>query len=274
MSILIDQEDNEVNLNQGVEADAEQAPAEEVAEEAGFEMPDKLKGKSAEEIAAIYVAEQNYVGDLRNQLGDYRSMTDRFLSMEEKRVADLEEAGADASTYEIDATELLSNPEKVLEEFYENRRAKDTAYVDLQERLNRIEGQVGTNALNERHSDAETITADPAFQQWVGAHPVRQSIAQSAVQNRDVDQLDYLLTEWKERNPGTAEASPTSRNQNELRAAKSVVTESNSASGNSSTSGKPLSRRKLVQLKMNNPDEYSAMSEEILKAYAEGRVID
>lgn len=279
MTILIDPaEEITVDLNQGVESDPATPvkgvtadPIVSTKELDDFTVPDKFKGKTAEEIARSYVELEKHQGNLNNQLGDYRSMTDRFLSLEEKRVADLESAGAEK--FEIDATDLLANPEKVMDEYFEHRRAQDPAYTELQTRLDRIEGQVGQTSIQGRHADAAEVTNDPAFQAWVGAHPVRAGIAQSAVANKDLDQLDYLLTEWKERQPA---AAPTATSQqDEISAAQRVATESVSASGNTSAnSDKRFSRRKLVQLKMHNPDEYSAMSDEILLAYAQKRVDD
>jgi hypothetical protein len=278
MTILVEpSKEVTVDLNQGVESDPVTPvvePAADIAVEAGFVMPDKFKDKTLEQVAQSYVELEKYQGNLNNQLGDYRTMTDRFLSIEEKRVADLEQAGVEK--YEIDATDLLANPEKVLEEYFEHRKGNDPQYTELQSRLDRIEGQVGNSTLNDRHSDAEAVAGSPEFYAWVQEHPYRQGLAQQAVQNKDVDQLDYLLTEFKGQNPSQpADNDSDAQQQNELQAARSVSTESTSASGNTSAaSSKRFSRRKLVQLKINNPEEYSAMSDEILMAYAQKRVDD
>lgn len=278
MTILVDTSEEEaVDLNQGVES----TPVTPVESDAivstkeldDFTIPEKFKGKTAEDIAKSYVELEKHQGSLNNQLGDYRSMTDRFLSLEEKRVADLGKAGVEP--YEIDPTELLANPEKVLEEYFEHRKGNDTEYTELQDRLDRIEGQVGQSSIQAKHADANDITADPAFQAWVNSNSVRMEIAQSAVQNKDIDKLDYLLTGWKESNPGTADTSTDTPQRTELQNARRVSTETTSASGNTSTdSGKRFSRRKLVHLKMSNPDEYAAMSDEILLAYSQKRVDD
>lgn len=276
-SILVDsltEENTDPNQDTTIDLGT-QAPAEEKPQ--GFKLPDKFVGKSAEEIAQSYIELERHQGTLANQLGEYRSMTDRFLSVEEKRLNDLESAQAEqASSFEIDATDLLADPERVLEEFYQSRRAKDEEFQALQQRLARIEGQVGQSALQQNHPDAVVVTNDPEFHNWLNSHPFRANLAQSAIADGNVDQLDYLLTEWKERNPGNNDQQTTqSPRQREVARAQALATETSSASGNTSTnSGKRYRRGDLVRLKMTDPDRYEEMGEEILLAYAQKRVDD
>ena len=242
-----------------------------------FDIPEKFKGKSAEEIARSYVELEKDSGRLRNELGDYRSLTDRLLKLEEKRATDLEGAGAKPKDeYELDPAEFLSNPRETLARWYEHQKKQDPEYQGLQERLNRVEGHIGAQTLTSKHADANELTSDPDFLAFVQAHPVRLSIAQRAVQQQDVDSLDYLLTEYKERK-GALRKEPEPKEDSEINAARRVATEK--ASSGSSTNARPggdkvFSRRKLIQLKINNPEEYAAMQDDILLAYAQGRVVD
>jgi hypothetical protein len=241
-----------------------------------FQIPDKFKGKSPEEIARSYVELEKEFGRVRNDVGEYRSLTDRLLQLEEKRVSDLEGAGAKVEAeFNIDPAELLSNPRESLTKWYEHQRKSDPEYRALQERLNAIEGHVKQQVVTSKHADAEQITNDPDFHDYVKAHPVRLSIAQAAVQNGDVNALDYLLTEYKERKGARQEPEP--KQDSETSTARRVATEKASSGGPTAarTGGdKVFSRRKLIQLKISNPDEYAAMQDQILLAYAQGRVVD
>lgn len=258
------------------ENDIEQNPAPKDQEPTGFAVPEKFKGKSAEEIARSYVELEKDSGRLRNELGEYRSLTDRLLQLEEKRVKDLEGAGGKAEgDFDVDPAEFLSNPRETLSKWYEYQKKKDPEYRAIQERLNRVEGHVGQQTLKSKHSDAEQITSDPEFIEFVKAHPVRVSIAQRAVQGQDIEALDYLLTEYKERKVVPKE--PERKENSEVSAARRVATEK--ASSGSPANPRPggdkvFSRRKLIQLKISNPEEYSSMQDEILLAYAQGRVVD
>jgi hypothetical protein len=277
MGILVDTLDDEfASLNPGVESDpkpAGQEPIVSTKELNEFTIPEKFKGKTAEEIAQSYVELERHQGSLNNQLGDYRSMTDRFLSIEEKRVADLETT--EQEEFEIDPTELLANPGKVLDEYYEHRSAQDPNQATLLARLDQLEGQVGQSALANKHDDATKVLSTPEFQAWVGEDSFRGRIAQQAVASKDVEALDYLLTQFKgTSSTAQADTANESGQQSEVSRAQSVATESSSSGNASASSEKRFSRRKLVHLKMTNPDEYSARSDEILLAYAQKRVDD
>lgn len=275
MSLLIDPVnsgvDNQVASLEGatVEPQVKQEPE-------GFAVPDKFKGKSAEDIARSYVELEKEFGRVRNDVGEYRTLTDRLLQIEEKRVKDLEGAGQKTvDKFEIDAAELLTNPRETLEKWYEHRKLADPVFTEVQERLARIEGQAVQKEVLSRHQDAAEVTNSPEFLSWVQEHPVRLNIARAAVQNQDLDSLDYLLTEYKGKTPRAS--APEPKQESEASRAKRVATESASSGSptNSRTGGdKVFSRRRLIDLKIRNPEEYAAMQDQILSAYAEGRVVD
>lgn len=269
--ILVDslEEDNVNNQADDLTVEVEtQAPVEDKPD---FEMPTKFEGKSAEEIAQAYVNAEKRLGEVNNQLGEYRSMTDRLLDLEEKRVSDLEKGGAtEIDSYEIDPTELLANPKEVMDRYYEQRLAQDDNYQSLQQRIDRIESQSIEQQFVEKHPDASERFNDPAFVEWVQANPYRANMAAQAVQAQDYNGLDYLLTDYKERNTA---APANDRKAQEIQQAAQVATESQS-SGSSTNSGKVYSRRKIVELKITNPEEYRMRSAEFTQAYAEGRVTD
>ncbi len=284
MSILVDTvEDQVVDLNQGVESDPkpqEEAPAQDQAAEP--ELPEKFQGKSLADVIEMYTNLESEYGRQGNQLGEYRTMTDRFLTIEEKRLDDLQKSGApQPEEIKIDPTEFLSDPTRVMNEYYEQRKSQDTAYQALENRLNQLEGQLGQVQVAQTYEDVDQITADPQFHAWVKASPHRQGIAVNAIQNRDANSLSFLLSEWKERQALLNQGQPAqeqdplqTQQQQEIQAAQQVSTETGST-GNATSSNKPrFSRAKLVQLKINNPDEYERMNDQIVLAYHEGRVDD
>lgn len=296
MSILVDTaEETTVSLDDGVLSDkqpqaeeqtlAEQAKAETPAVDQapdGFQMPEKFKDKSPEEIAKSYVELESFhgrqVNDLSNEVSHYRNLTDRFLSIEEKRQNDLQSAGPQTQEIEIDPAEFLQNPRRVMDEYYESRKAQDTEYKVLENRLNQIEGQLGQASMHQAHPDAQQVFASPEFAQWLQSNPQRAMLAQSAVQSGNTDLATYLLSEYKERQSLSQPSQVVTQDplaaqqQNEIQAAQEVSTET-SSTGNTAGESKPrFSRAKLVNLKINNPDEYERMNDQIVLAYHEGRV--
>jgi hypothetical protein len=274
MSLLVDTKDGVV-VNQISDATVEKPQNEQT--EKPFTVPEKFQGKTAEEIARAYVELERHTGQLRNEIGDYRSMTDRLLTIEEKRVSDLKGAGGTVQEdeFNIDPTELLTNPKETLKKWYEAQREKDPVFQEVRQRLDRVEGRVNHNDLQSAHADAEQITSSPEFLDWVKEQPFRLRIAQSAVQAQDVQALDYLLTEYKGDKPQGTKTE--TKRDSEVDRAKKVTTETASSGvpvQRGKTSDEVFSRRKLIQLKLTNPNEYADLSERILAAYAEGRVVD
>lgn len=269
MSILVDNEtaDNEIVAEPGTVAEPQ---AEKPSD---FAVPEKFRGKSAEDIAKSYVELEKELGRVRNDVGDYRSLTDRLLQLEEKRTRDLEGAGASPESMDIDPADFLTNPRESLTKWYEQQKKSDPEYRSLQDRLNRVESHYKTEVVRSKHADADELAQDPDFIAFVQAHPVRLQLAQAAVQQGNVDALDYLLTEYKERKG----SRPEPKQASEASAARRVATErasSGSPAGARTGGDKVYSRRKLIQLKITNPDEYAAMQDQILLAYAQGRVTD
>lgn len=271
--ILVDLPEEGKDVNNQVEVEQVEREVEAPQEDKpSFDMPDKFKGKSAEEIAQAYVNAEKRLGEVNNQLGEYRSMTDRLLDLEEKRVSDLEKGGAtEVESFDIDPTELLANPKEVMDRYYEQRLAQDENYRSLQERIDRIEHQSIEQQFAEKHPDAADRFNDPKFIEWVQTNPYRANMAAQAVNNQDYNGLDYLLTDYKER----SNAAPTKddRKAKEVQRAAQVATES-SSSGTPASSNKVYSRRKIVDLKIRNPEEYRMRAAEFTQAYAEGRVTD
>ena len=272
--ILVDSLESELSIDNLTDVGSQEAPQKDSEQEQSFAMPDKFKNKSAEEIAQVYLEEQHYRGELQNQLGEYRQMTDRLLNLEEKRTSDLEKGGAeDIESYDIDPTDLLSNPKEVLDAYLEQRLSQDDRTHDLQERLDRIERQTVQEQFQSKHNDAAQLVADDQFVNWVNSNPYRSNMAAQAVTNQDYNSLDYLLTDYKERFSSGETEAPSTQKAKELSRAKSVVTES-SSSGGSSNRSKVYSRREIVNLKVTKPEEYRQRADEFTQAYQEGRVTD
>jgi hypothetical protein len=93
---------------------------------------------------------------------------------------------------------------------------------------------------------------------------------QQADRNFDYAAADEIFSLWKDRQSligQTVNAEKSSRNA----AVKSAST--GGASGTSESSSKKIFRRAdIIKLMKNDPDRYSAMSNEIMLAYQEGRV--
>ena len=123
--------------------------------------------------------------------------------------------------------------------------------------------------LAQEHPDFGQIAQDTDFQNWVKSSPVRLGLYAKADGEFDYDSANELLSTYKQlkgiKAKQASEAGETQRKTN-LKAASVDV-------GGTGESTKRIYRRAdLIRLKMTDPNRYEALSEEIMQAYAEGRV--
>jgi len=111
---------------------------------------------------------------------------------------------------------------------------------------------------------------NPKFAEWIKGSKVRTQLFVQADQQYDYDAADELFNLWKEKNQvvqQTAQAEKMAR-QNAVKSAST-----GNARGSVEGSRKKVYRRAdIIKLMKTDPDRYNSLSDEILKAYAEGRV--
>ena len=113
------------------------------------------------------------------------------------------------------------------------------------------------------------IVQDADFVNWVKSSPVRIGLYAKADGEFDYDSANELLTTYKQlkgvKVKQTSDAGENQRKSNLKAAAVDV--------GGTGESGKRVYRRAdLIRLKMTDPARYDALSDEIMQAYADGRV--
>ena len=116
----------------------------------------------------------------------------------------------------------------------------------------------------------ETILQDPKFAEWIKGSKVRTKLFVQADQRYDYDAADELFTLWKERNQVVQQTA-----QAEKVARKSAVKSANTGNARGAAEGsrkKVYRRADIIKFMKSDPDRYNAISDEILQAYAEGRV--
>jgi hypothetical protein len=284
MSSLVDiAEDTPGNLS-SLEADltaavtasqsepAKAAPVEE-KQSAASSLPEKLRGKSLDDIAQMYINLESTYGRMANDLGQQRKLTDRLLDL--KRAEDLGKQQPKA--VEVSTSEFLERPTETLEKFVSSREAaKGDEYG---QRMAALESSLAQQRFEQKHSDGLALANDPAFVAWVQKSKIRTKAAQQAY-NGDWTAADELLTEYKEQ-AGTPAAkvvdvkdpAAAAEALNAARAA-GLDTSGSGSDGSSKSAGKIYRRADLMKLRIEKPDAYydEGFQAEILKAHAEGRV--
>lgn len=237
-------------------------------------LPEKLRGKSLEDVAEMYINIESAMGRMANDLGTQRKLTDRLLDL--KRAEDLGKQAPQAA--DVKTSDLLERPTETLEKFASQRERslKDT----YDQRIAQLEGSLAQQRFEQKHSDYQTTANDPAFVSWVQKSSFRTKVAQAAY-NGDWSAADELLTEYKSIKvtvvPKT-DAKSGNTNEDGLKAARAASLDSSGASSDGAGSGKApgkiYRRADLMQLRISKPDQYydEGFQAEILLAHSQGRV--
>jgi len=270
--------DGPTDLNQlasdlGHGADRTVAPASSTT------IPDKLKGKSAEEIAEMYMNLEKVQGRTANELGQQRQYTQTLMDqMGAVPPAHSPAAPAAASTPEpvkVDPVALLEDPTAELDKYFASQKQDDSEAV---QRLAELEKQIAQQNFMTKHADFNEVGASQEFQDWTRQTPYRQALVQQT-QGGDYNAADQLLTEykaWQSHAPAVQPPAPATVADNALEAAQAASLESSAtaASPGAAPSGKIFNSVDIQKLQMEQPEVYRspAVQAELMKAYAEGRV--
>ena len=271
MSTEVEQELEEVSLfdKNGNLTDTPNPVAQPKAEQSApvegtdsFEMPDKFKGKSIEDVVKSYQNVEAALGNKSNEVGELRKLTDQIL---------LNQTAQPAIPQEADINEDVG-----FDDFIDDPAAAVNKALDSNPRLQKLEKSLETNAadasrkaLLEAQPDADAIIASPEFQAWVQEMPIRGRILQDAHVNRDVAAAVDLMGMYND----TRKAATDNAIEERDAIAKGDLKQASVVKGGVPNTKKPVYKRtELIALRVRDPAAYAARSEEFNTAYAEKRV--
>jgi len=254
---LFDEGGKPVDLPQVAE---EEAPVDEAP---AFEVPDKFKDKSMEDVIQSYVNLEKEYGNKSNEVGELRKLTDQILlNQAQAQQAPQPQAVPDN---DVGFADFVEDPASAVDKALQ----KNPRLQKLEQELEANAAELSRKALLQRHEDADAVVASPEFISWASEAPGRLRLLQDAHQNRDVDVAADLLDMYKTTRKVATENATEERDA----IAKSDLTKAKVTKGGVPVSTKPVFRRsELIQLKISNPAKYQSMIDDIHDAYAEGRV--
>jgi hypothetical protein len=247
-------EQNEVNEIQQEEVEVEQPQVEEPS------LPDKYRGKSLEEVVQMHQEAEKLLGRQSSEVGELRKVVDDYI----------------ASQTPVQAPQQPVEPEDDIDYFTDPQAAVNRAIEnhpkirEAQQYTEQYKKQSSLATLQAKHPDMQTILSDPKFAEWIKASKIRTQLFVAADQQYDADSADELFTLWKERKTvaqQTAQVEKQARKQT-LKAANT----GNARGTGEGTRKKVYRRSDIIKLMKTDPERYQALSDEILQAYAEGRV--
>ena len=228
------------------------------------ELPEKYRGKSALDIAKMHQEAEKLIGRQANEVHEVRSLADQLLKQQldsNKRIAaPIEESLED---------DFFADPASAV-----NRQVeKHPAVLEARQAALEMKKMKTAQQLSSKHPDFATVASDAGFQDWVKSSAIRLNLFAKADAEYDFESADELLSTYKElkqikqQNQNTQTAAVENKAQAQAMKAATV-----DVGGSGETSRKVYRRADLIKLRMTDPDRYMALQDEILSAYAQGRV--
>ena len=231
------------------------------------EVPEKYKGKSLDDIVRMHQEAEKLIGRQAQEVGEVRKLADSLLKQQLESKHDTQPVTAQ----EID---WFEDPARAVNQAVEN----NPILKQLQQQQAQQAQQAALNVIEKSHPDFISVAQSEDFQQWVGASKVRQQLFSQA-NNYDADSALELLDTYKairgiqQNKEETSKAADEKLKQADNASRNKALKTAAVQQGGTGESTKPIYRRAdLIRLRMQDPKRYEGMADDILQAYAEGRV--
>jgi hypothetical protein len=223
------------------------------------ELPEKYRGKSVEEVAKMHQEVEKRLSIQGQEIGEVRKLADELIRQ------NLESKQQSARKIEPEV-DFFEDPQAAIQKAVDNHpdvQSSKLAFANMQRM--QIKQQLAST-----HPDHEEIAKDQNFVDWVKSSPVRIKLLVNADQGYDFDSANELLSTYKQiRGARVKQGEVLQENNRQLSLRAAGV----DAGGSGESSKKTYRRIDLQNLLNTNPDRYTAMQDEIMRAYREKRVI-
>jgi hypothetical protein len=201
---------------------------------------------------------EKLIGKQAQEVGEVRKLADELI----KQNLGSRQQQTRQEEPEVD---FFENPQKAVQRTVDNHPDILAArQVTLEMKRSQIQQR-----LAQEHPDFGDIAKDQDFANWVKSSPIRIKIFEQADSGYDFDSANELLSTYKQlrsvKQKQSSDDGEVTRKQN-LKAVGVDV------GGSGESSKKVYRRADLIRLKMQDPNRYDALSDEIMAAYQEGRV--
>lgn len=257
--MLVD--DNE-ELGSGSELEAVETQVQQTAPEPtqpAFEVPEKYKGKTAEDIIRMHQEAEKLIGKQAQEVGEVRKLADELLK---QSLASNKPQHIEQQEPEID---FFEDPKKAIQK---ELSAHPDVIAAREAALTFKKMQI-QQKLNSDHPDFTQVVQDPEFVNWVKSSPVRMGLYAKADAEYDYDSANELLSTFKQIKSVKAQETKAAGEVARQSALKSAAVD---VGGTGESSKKVYRRADLIRLRMTDPARYEALSDDIMRAYQEGRV--
>lgn len=257
---IIDERPEEDNVDTTeLDTQEEQFEAQPEPTQTENDLPDKYRGKSAAELARMHQEAEKLLGRQSSEVGELRKVVDSYIQTQ------LSQQQAPQKQDDEDY-DFFTDPDKAVSRAIENH----PKIKEAEQYTQQYKKVTALSQLQAKHPDMQQILQDNRFAEWIQASKIRTQLFVQADQQYDHEAADELFTLWKDRQTTvkqTAQAEKAGR-----QAAVKTANTGNARGNPDSQSRKIYRRADIIKLMKTDPDRYQSLSDEIMKAYAEGRV--
>lgn len=250
--------DEEERLEGNVDQEPEQEIQQEQQQQEVDDIPEKYKNKSVKDIVRMHQEAEKLAGRHSSEIGELRKIVDDFVVSQTELKKDKKKP--------VDEVDFFTNPSEAVKALLDNDPRLKQA-EDLNKQMTR---SVAVNELQKKHPDMSDILNNPKFNEWIQGSNIRRRLYEQADKAFDHEAADELFTLWKER---TQVVNQTVSAEKDKRTQQVKAAATGSSNGNVDSNSRKVYRRvDIIKLMRDDPNRYEALSNEIIRAYAEGRV--
>ena len=231
--------------------------SEPKVEEVHADVPDKYKGKNIEDVIKMHQEAEKLIGKQAQEVGEVRKLADELLKQSLSKPTQPTEVEPEIDFFE--------DPKKAVKQTLENHPEMIAARQATQE-FKKMQIQ---QRLSSEHPDFQQVVQDPEFAEWVKQSPVRLGLYTKADSEFDFDSANELLSTYKALKQVKRQEQVNQQQQVTERTLKSATVDTG---GTGESSKRVYRRTDLIRLRMTDPERYNSLENEIMLAYAEGRV--
>lgn len=226
---------------------------EKVEEPEPDDIPEKFKGKSAQELIQMYQEVEKFAGRKGQEAGEFKARLDEL----QKTVDTLILQQTKEPDEEVD---FFSDPDTAVTKKIESY----PKLKEMEEKLARYESMTQVQQLYAKHPDAAEVAQSPEFLEWVQKESGRRILLEAA-QAGNPAAAESILSDYKSSKP-----KPDNRKTETKRGQTGATTASTAPS-----SRKIYHTHDIIELMRKDPRKYQAwLKSDGKRAYAEGRVRD
>lgn len=203
-------------------------------------LPDKFRGKTAEQIAEAYENLEQALGRKNNEVGQLRAMVDQLVPLEHA-----EKQNKVQAREPVKADDLFEDTAGTI-----NRVVEENPVIQRTvQRAEELERSMQMNEFTTRHPTYSKDLANPEFISWIQKSPTRQHLAQAA------DQYNFAAAEelwalWGEYESIRGEATTRQKAEKQLEKDQQEAAGTlEGGTGNTTETKKTFSRSEIVDLK-------------------------